>query len=126
MSKSVRSIRIEKIKSGKFRKRVYRINARHYGQTPLSLEGSLIYGGRYNIPYQFGALYCGITADVCWAEIEKKMEGPVKRSRFRVYKLQINLQKVLDLTDPQVCIELKIAQKSLIHPNQWQLLFHLK
>lgn len=121
MSKSVRSKRFGKIKPSKFRKRVYRIIARHYGQVPLSLEGSLIYGGRYNIPYQFGAIYCGITADVCWTEIEKKIEGPVKRSRFRVYQLQIYLQKVLDLTDPQVCTELKIYQESLIHPTQYVL-----
>ena len=112
---------IGKIKQRKFRKRVYRIIARYYRQVPLSLEGSLIYGGRYNIPYQFGALYCGITADVCWAEIEKKMEGPVKRSRFKVYQLQIYLQKVLDLTDPQVCTELKIDPESLMHQNQYIL-----
>ena len=112
---------IGKIKQRKFRKRVYRIIARYYRQVPLSLEGSLIYGGRYNIPYQFGALYCGITEEVCWAEIEKRAEGPVKRSRFKVYQLQIYLQKVLDLTDPQVCTELKIDPESLMHQNQYIL-----
>src|SRR3989337_2391007 len=110
---------IGKIKQRKFRKRVYRIIARYYRQVPLSLEGSLIYGGRYNIPYQFGALYCGITEEVCWAEIEKRTEGPVKRSRVRVYQLRIYLQKVLDLTDPEVCTELKIHLESLIHQNQY-------
>jgi RES domain-containing protein len=121
LPRSVRSKRFGKIKPSKFQKRVCRIIARHYGQVPLSLEGSLIYGGRYNIPYQFGALYCGITEDVCWAEIEKRMEGTVKRSRFRVYQLRIYLQKVLDLTDPQVCTELKIDPEFLIHQNQYVL-----
>ena len=119
MSKPVSSKRLGKIKPKKLRKRVYRIIALYYEQLPLSLEGSLIYGGRYNKPYQFGALYCGINEEVCWAEIENRMEGPVKRSRFRVYQLQIHLQKVLDLTDPQICAELKIDTESLIHQNEY-------
>lgn len=121
MPKSIRSGRFGKIRSKRFRKRVYRIIARHYGRSPLSLEGSLIYGGRYNIPYQFGALYCGISEEVCWAEVEKKIEGPVKHSRFKVYQIRIDLQRVLDLTDSHVCNELKIAQESLVDQTQYVL-----
>jgi len=121
LSKSIHADRLGKIKPRRFRKRVYRIISRHYGHAPLSLEGSLIYGGRYNIPYQFGALYCGITKEVCWAEIEKKTEGPVKRSRFRVFQIQVYLQRVLDLTDSQICSELNIDTESLIQSTRYVL-----
>lgn len=73
------------------------------------------------MPYQFGALYCGITEEVCWAEIEKKIEGPVKHSRFKVYQIRVDLQRVLDLTDPHVCNELKIAPEFLVHLSRYVL-----
>lgn len=81
----------------------------------------MTYGGRYNPSYQFGALYCGLNEEVCWSEIEKKLEGSVNRNRFSVILLSVRLHKVLDLTDEKVLAELKIDKKSLIHPVDYGL-----
>ncbi len=88
---------------------------------PLSLEGSLMLGGRYNPPYQFGAIYCGWNEETCWAEIEKRLEGPVKRARFNVIPIRVHLNKVLDLTDPTVLSELKVERQDLTHPTDYTL-----
>jgi hypothetical protein len=77
---------------------VSRIVAGVYHDRPLSLEGSVLYGGRYNPPGEFGALYCGLTTETCWAELERKHEGRLKRSAFRVVRVSVRLQRILDLT----------------------------
>ena len=46
----------------------YRIVRQEYD--PLSIEGSLKYGGRYNVKEKFGALYMGNSQSVCEAEME--------------------------------------------------------
>lgn len=119
MAKRVRSKSIRKVKARAFFATVYRVLARRY--PPLSLEGSLSYGGRYNPPYQFGALYCGLTQTICWSELEKRIEGPIHRSRFKIVPIRARLQKVLDLTDPKVLLKLGIELKTLIHPTDRHL-----
>lgn len=114
-----RSESIKKVEPKVFKGRVYRVVGR--GLPPLSLEGSLAYGGRYNPPYQFGVLYCGLTKKVCWSEIEKRLEGSVNQARFKVTVLSVRLNKVLDLTDEGVLSELKIDKKSLIDPVDYGL-----
>lgn len=119
MAKRVRSQSIKKIKPRIFSARVFRIVAR--GFPPLSLEGSVAYGGRYNPPYQFGALYCGLSEEICQSEILKTLEGPIDRRRFIVASLSVRLQKVLDLTDEDIFAKLKIDSKSLIDPIDYNL-----
>ncbi|HLG21460.1 MAG TPA: RES family NAD+ phosphorylase [Candidatus Manganitrophaceae bacterium] len=110
------SERLRKIKPKGFQAKVYRILARHYQRQPLSLQGSLGLGGRYNPPYQFGALYCGLNEAVCWAEIEKKHEGPIRRDRFKLIPLHVRLTKVLDLTDLELLGRLQVAPEALTDP----------
>ena len=121
MPKAIRPALLKKIKAKPFRAKVYRIIARHYQHQPLSQERSLSYGGRYNPPYQFGALYCGLSEEICWLEIEKRHEGPLKRSRFKLIPIRLHLQKVLDLTDSRIRTELNIKFKSLIHPTDYSV-----
>jgi len=78
-------------------------------------------GGRYNPPYQFGAIYCGLSEATCWAEIDKKLEGPVRRKSFTVVALRINIQKVLNLSDPDLLSKLKIKRDQLTHPTDHTL-----
>ena len=111
------SERLRKIKPKRFQAKVYRILARHYQRQPLSLQGSLGLGGRYNPPYQFGALYCGLNEAVCWAEIEKKHEGPIRRERFKLIPLHVRLTKVLDLTDLELLGRLQVAPEALTDPT---------
>ena len=46
-----------------------------FAADPLSTEGSLRHGGRYNPPGAFGALYCGESPEVCAAEVRKRAAG---------------------------------------------------
>ncbi len=119
MSKQVRPASLKKAPSKTLRINAYRVIASQL--PPLSLEGSLKLGGRYNTPYQFGAIYCGQKEETCWAEIEKKFEGPVKRTQFKVVPIRVHLHKVLDLTDPQVLSRLKITLQDLTDPNDHTL-----
>lgn len=106
---------LQKIQAKSLRIKAYRVIALNL--PPLSLEGSLRFGGRYNPPYQFGAIYCGECEATCWAEIEKKAEGPILQKRFSVVALRLHLQKVLDLCDPEVLSRLKLKQTDLVHPT---------
>jgi RES domain-containing protein len=121
LPKVIRPALLKKIKAKPLRARAYRIIARRYQHTPLSQEGSLSYGGRYNPPNQFGALYCGLSEEICWMEIEKRLEGPLKRSRFRLVPIYLYLQKVLDLTDSRIRTQLNIKLDSLIHPTDYRV-----
>jgi len=73
------------------------------------------------MPYQFGAVYCAQKEETCWAEIEKKFEGLVKRTRFSVVPIRVHLNKVLDLTDSRVLAKLKITLQDLTDPNDHAL-----
>lgn len=119
MSKQIRPALLKKTPSRTLQIKAYRVIASQLA--PLSLEGSLKFGGRYNTPYQFGAVYCAQKEETCWAEIEKKFEGPVKRTRFSVVPIRVHLNKVLDLTDPQVLSKLKITLQDLTDPNDYKL-----
>jgi len=115
VAKQIRSEYLRKVKPKAFQETVYRVLVRRF--SPLSLEGSITFGGRYNPPYQFPALYCGFTPEICWSEIEKKIEGPIDRSRFKMTAIRVRLQKVLDLTDSKVLSALGIKPELLIHPT---------
>ncbi|MEW6682228.1 MAG: RES family NAD+ phosphorylase [Nitrospirota bacterium] len=100
---------------------VVRIIADAYRDRPLSLEGSVLYGGRYNPPGEFGALYCGLTTETCWAELEHKHEGRLKRSAFRLVRLSVRLQRVLDLTASTVRDALDLPPEALTRPTDYAL-----
>ncbi len=119
MPRAIRPALLKKIKAKPLRAKVYRIIALRYQHTPLSQEGSLSYGGRYNPPYQFGALYCGVSEEISWLEIEKRHEGPLKRSRFKLIPIHFHLQKILDLTDSRIRTQLNIKLESLTHPTDY-------
>lgn len=121
MAKSGRPDLLTEVKPKKLSARVFRIIARIYQHQPLSMEGSITFGGRYNPPYQFGALYFGLTRDICWQEIEKKNEGPVKRTRFKLFPVRVSLQKVLDLTDSSVQKALELEKEDLVKPFDYDL-----
>lgn len=119
MPQQIRPVLLKKALSKTLQITAYRVISSQLA--PLSLEGSLKFGGRYNTPYQFGAVYCVQKEETCCTEIEKKFEGPVKRSRFSVVPIRVHLNKVLDLTDSQVLSKLKITLQDLTDPNDYTL-----
>jgi RES domain-containing protein len=117
----VHSRALRTVKPRRFAATVSRIIARVYGDRPLSLEGSLLYGGRYNPPSEFGALYCGLSPEICWAELENKHEGPLKRVAFRVVRVAVRLQRVLDLTEGAVQEMLGVTSADLTRRAEYTL-----
>jgi RES domain-containing protein len=79
--------------------------------TILEIEKSEQYGGRYNTPGQFGALYLSRTIKGCEKEVDRR---PGRPDRYDVGKIKVTLEKVCDLTDPELLKKLKIAKDQLI------------
>ena len=84
-----------------------------FAADPLKVEGSLRHGGRYNPIGAFGALYCGESPAVCAAEIRKRAaRQPVLT--YRLARIQVHLQRVLDLTDPPAAAAFGLRPDDLI------------
>ncbi len=89
-----------------------------FARDPLSVQGSLRHGGRYNPSGIFGALYCGESPEVCATEIRKRAAGqPV--SPYRLARIRVQLHRVLDLTDPETLTALGLRPEDLIE-DDWQ------
>ena len=90
------------------------------GLDPLTTEGSRKQGGRYNPPTEFGALYSSLERDTAIAEVARglKRRGVEPTSYpegvYWSFQLSIELEAVLDLTDPDVLKEVNIDQKELL------------
>ena len=90
------------------------------GLDPLGTTGSLRAGGRFNPPNEFGALYTSLEA----ATAAKEVAGGLRQrgvdpkqfpqGAYWIYELDVTLDAVLDLTDPDVLQTTGIPQGSLI------------
>lgn len=75
---------------------------------PLATTGSLKTGGRFNPPNAFGALYTSLEAPTALKEVAKglRLRGiepeQFPEEAYWVYELEVSLEAVLDLTDPEV------------------------
>lgn len=104
--------------------RVFRMIRQELRDRILSPEGSVLHGGRYNPKGVFGALYCGDTEEVCRAEVAKAA-AHLPLAAFVVGTIQVQLQKVLDLTDDQVLMTLGLTRADLTKAGDWRLTQHL-
>lgn len=96
----------------------YRALLAAFGMEPLSVEGSLRHGGRYNPLGGFGAIYCGENPAVCAAEIHRRAQRhPVRR--YRLARIHIDLHRVLDLTDPATLAALGLRAEDLV-TDTWE------
>jgi RES domain-containing protein len=89
-----------------------------FAKQPLSIEGSLRHGGRYNPLGAFGALYCGESPAVCAAEIGKRAAGQ-RVSPYRLARVRVKLHRVLDLTDPTTLAALNLRPEDVLGAD-WQ------
>jgi len=95
--------------------RFFRLVPEKYQAEALSIAGSLQYGGRYNPPREFGALYLGEDEGVCWAEIRRRAGSPEFLREPRVLaEVEVELERVLDLADEEVLRELGIEEDDLL------------
>ena len=89
------------------------------GLDPLGTTGSLKAGGRFNPPNEFGALYASLEASTAAKEVARglRLRGidpeQFPEERWWVYELEVKLEGILDLTDPDVLQRSGIRQDSL-------------
>jgi RES domain-containing protein len=89
------------------------------GLDPLATTGSLKGGGRFNPPSGFGALYTSLEATTAAKEVARGLrQRGIDPEQFPegarwVYELEVRLEAVLDLTDPNVLQRIGIRQDSL-------------
>lgn len=89
------------VKTIPLHKRFCRMVAKEHENEILDIQGSIQYGGRYNPPGEFGALYLSETEMVCVAERLRKGESP---RPMTLAEVEVNIFEVLDLTD-DTCIK---------------------
>jgi RES domain-containing protein len=83
-----------------------------FANAPLSVQGALLFGGRYNVrqslPQGFGALYLADSRETARREVRTvvdtavgiyKVSNPPPRTEFSV---DYSLNSVLDMTDPNI------------------------
>ena len=75
------------------------------------MDGAFRWGGRYNAPGEFGALYLSKTKKGVVAEITRRPAHPTK---YIAGKIRVKLGKVCDLTDPDLLRKLSITKKHLV------------
>lgn len=89
------------------------------GLDPLGTTGSLKAGGRFNPPNGFGALYTSLEAPTALKEVAKglRLRGidpeQFPEDAYWIYELEVRLEAVLDLTDPDVVQKSGFQQSSL-------------
>ncbi len=83
------------------------------GNDPLSTANSLNSSGRWHIKRRFGAIYTAESEEICKEEILRQFEGVPPKYEYALVKLNIVLNKVLDLMDPKNLKLLNIEEDEL-------------
>lgn len=90
----------------------------------LSIKGSLLSGGRWNPPNEFGAIYTSLTNETVYGEIERycKRRGLkiTDMPPMDIVNIMVKFHKVLDLTNSEVIKQLGLTRDKLIGES-WEL-----
>lgn len=101
---------------------VHRVVAK--GVDPLSVEGSLKGGGRYNRAGEFGALYSSLDNSTAVQEVVRGLVlRRVDPAHYSIgdwwdYELELKVEEVLDLTDPNVLQLLGLRKEDLVSADR--------
>lgn len=74
------------------------------------MDGALLWGGRYNAPDKFGALYLSASPEGCATELASRPAAP---KNYIVGTVRVTLQRVCDRTDDELLSELGITSNQL-------------
>jgi RES domain-containing protein len=81
------------------------------------MDGALLHGGRYNPPDEFGALYLSDSPEACAAEMKRRPRTPPD---YVMGEINVNVQKICDLTDPILLDQLGLESDDLC-TDDWEL-----
>lgn len=76
----------------------------------MNMDGALLHGGRYNPAGEFGALYLSESPEACAAEMKRRPRTPPD---YIVGEINVNAQKICDLTDPALLDQLDLEREDL-------------
>ncbi len=74
------------------------------------MDGALLHGGRYKPPEEFGALYLSESPEACAAEMRRRPRTP---AYYVLGEIKVNVQKICDLTDPDLLDRLGLERDDL-------------
>lgn len=113
---------LKKLKTTKLKGIFYRAVSAQRKQNLLDPQGSILYGGRYNIKNIFGALYFAQNQELCIEERIKLAGGDMSVLKPQVIgKVRLELSRVLDLTNENNLKKLKIKRESVIRIDGYTL-----
>ncbi|WP_425548627.1 RES family NAD+ phosphorylase [Allohahella marinimesophila] len=93
-----------------FSGRVYRAINPRWSYEPTSGAGAALFGGRFNPPGT-PALYTSLRFETAWLEAQQGF--PLKSQPLTICTYQVDIENILDLTDPTTCGRLSISQDDL-------------
>lgn len=93
---------------------VYRAVFEKFRDMILSTEGNRFYSGRYHLTGEGGILYTSLSKDTAVKEIERHASGAMFLEKLVIAKINIRLDKVLDLTEPSTLVILGLSIGDLI------------
>jgi RES domain-containing protein len=111
--------------AGPWRGVAYRAVAPRYADSGdlLSGRGSRLYGGRWNAPSTFPAIYGSLTPETAMAEVLSSFRAfniPTHRALPRTFlALDVQLQRVLDLTKGFVRRHLRVSRRRMV-AEEWR------
>lgn len=97
----------------------FRIVQKRYSEDLTGITGSLLSGGRYNPRGEFGALYLGESEELCKAELAARVSAlaSLKAGIWVCGRIQVMLERVLDLTYERVLKQLGVKPQQLTKPR---------
>jgi RES domain-containing protein len=100
----------------------YRYIRTKYAHEPLSMQGAIHNGGRYNVAGLFGALYLGFDRRTCEAEVSRGIAAglPFKQGVFTALQYAVSLEAVISLDNPAVQKQVDVTEAEITIPgNHW-------
>lgn len=97
----------------------YRLIPRLHAAEPMSMVGSIIRGGRYNLKNVFGALYLGTETETCELEVGGAGD-PLNPDAYFLWRYSAIVNNIIHLT-ADVCSEIGVTPEEITVPgdHQW-------
>jgi RES domain-containing protein len=109
--------RIRQIKSVRIQGHFFRLVPAIHAEAIEETGPSFAIGGRYNPRGEFGALYLGQSAALCWKEILKFYQGRTEYVPDQVLgEFAIDIKECLDLTVPKTLETLGVTLEQITEP----------
>lgn len=110
----IKSLTFEDIEGTKY----YRVVSKKHKNEILDVQGSYMFGGRYNPTQEFGALYLGETLEV--SKREKEIQAKDKKYLEEMVggEIEVFIKKIINLCKKENLKKLSITEEELVKPQK--------